>query len=572
MDIASDSAFNPISRAATPKPADSGTANASAGPSSHGNVSQNDSQGTLDDLIASTTESAASSNNASTLEDEVGQVVQQLSSWGGSLWGGLRKQSAFAFDTVKKDLSRTVREAQDDLKKLQTQTLEVELRDPAQTSDETPAHDKGKGKEPLHDGEESDSKLDPSASLSNIHVPTTRETKDFFAKIGQTFSTQSTTINQNLATLQKSLSESLAVASSNPQIQSLNLNKLTRNDINFAEFSANIQKNLAQAGTKLNLQQAEKLAEEYLKKSEGLLHDAGEFLKDAVKVVPPEDSDGQAIAWDGSDMYSFSTAGQNVRRVSSSTLFQSGRSASTEVSRSQLRKEALLHRLRADKELFLVDPSAETESTFRREAFARFLETHIGQKGGFEGESLADMVEAELSLETKDIETLKQTRDELVPSHLANDVFWTRYFFHKFAIEEEERKRQQLLQGKLDSPQEEDFSWDAEDDGPQSSEIADLAPAGVPVLPASSTVADDANHGGAVTKPTNVESGQTMQSMGTTDSSSNSTRISEESYVAVKTQKAAQSDTSNKISDESLPEITKQDGGNDDEDDDSDWE
>jgi hypothetical protein len=343
-----------------------------------------------------------------------------------------------------------VREAQDDLKKLQTQTLEVELRDPAQTSDDTPVNDKGKGKEILRDGEPPVPTVDASASLANIHVPTTQETKDFFAKIGQTFSTQSTTINQNLATLQQSLSESLAVASSNPQIQSLKLNKLTRNDINFAEFSANIQKNLAQAGTKLNLQQAEKLAEEYLKKSEGLLHDAGEFLKDAVKVVPPEDSDGQAIAWDGSDMYSFSTAGQTARRVSASSLLQSGRSASTEVSRSQLRKEALLHRLRADKELFLVDPSADTESTSRREAFAHFMETQVGQKGGVEGESLDDMIEAELSLETKDVETLKQTRDELgpplshisisdnlliatrlycyiVPSHLEKDVFWTRY-------------------------------------------------------------------------------------------------------------------------------------------------
>ncbi|KAJ9123973.1 hypothetical protein QFC22_000764 [Naganishia vaughanmartiniae] len=571
MDIASESAFNPISRAATPKPAESGTDNASAGPSSHGIV-QDRLQGTVDNPNNISTDSVSA--NTATLEDEVGQVVQQLSSWGGSLWGGFRKQSAFAFDTVKKDLSRTVREAQDDLKKLQTQTVEVELRDPAYTLDETPVNDKGKGKEPLHDVKDPDHAAEATAPLSNIHVPTTQETKEFFAKIGQTFSTQSTSINQNLATLQKSLSESLAVASSNPQLQSLNLNKLTRNDINFAQFSTNIQKNLAQAGTKLNLQQAEKLAEEYLKKSEGLLHDAGEFLKDAVKVVPPEDGDGQAIAWDGSDMYSFSTAGQSARKFSNSTLVESGRSASTEVSRSQLRKEALLHRLRADKELFLVDPSAETESTSRREAFARFLETHVARKAGIEAEALDDMKEAELSLETKDVETLKQTRDELVPSHLAEDVFWTRYFFHKFAIEEEERKRQQLLQGKLDSPQEDDFSWDAEDELPQLSETAGPVTTGAAVLPSSSTSSSDAKAGKTVANPVNVESSQTVQSIGTTDSSTNSTRISEESYVAVKTQKAASSDKSSKISDDSHPGITKQEGGNDndDEDDDSDWE
>lgn len=148
-----------------------------------------------------------------------------------------------------------------------------------------------------------------------------------------------------------------------------------------------------------------------------------------------------------------------------------------------------------------------------------------------------------------------------------------RYFFHKFAIEDEERKRQQLLQGKLDSPQEEDFSWDAEDDVPQSSDTAGLAETGASLLPSSSTSSDDASRDGAVTKPANVESSQTMQSVGTADSSSNSTRISEESYVAVKTQKVAQSDQSSKIVDKSHSEMTKQEGADgDDDDDDSDWE
>ncbi|KAJ9110401.1 hypothetical protein QFC22_006745 [Naganishia vaughanmartiniae] len=136
------------------------------------------------------------------------------------------------------------------------------------------------------------------------------------------------------------------------------------------------------------------------------------------------------------------------------------------------------------------------------------------------------MKEAELSLETKDVETLKQTRDELVPSHLAEDVFWTRcvnvgerfneilltkypsyrYFFHKFAIEEEERKRQQLLQGKLDSPQEDDFSWDAEDELPQLSETAGPVTTGAAVLPSSSTSSSDAKAGKTVANPVNVES------------------------------------------------------------------
>jgi hypothetical protein len=130
-----------------------------------------------------------------------------------------------------------------------------------------------------------------------------------------------------------------------------------------------------------------------------------------------------------------------------------------------------------------------------------------------------------------------------------------RYFFHKFAIEDEERKRQQLLQGKLDSPP----------------DTAAPAIAGVSVLPSLSMSSDEVHHDEAITKPANVESSQTMQSIGTTDSSSNSTRISEESYVAVKTEKVARSDIANQIGDSNTA-VAKQEGGNDDDDDDSDWE
>ena len=45
-------------------------------------------------------------------------------------------------------------------------------------------------------------------------------------------------------------------------------------------------------------------AEEYVQKSEELLREAGEFLKDAVKVVPPESQGGDlGVVWDGSDVW-----------------------------------------------------------------------------------------------------------------------------------------------------------------------------------------------------------------------------------------------------------------------------
>lgn len=321
-----------------------------------------------------------------------------------------------AFDSVKKDFSRTVQEAQEDLKKLQTQTVEVGLKDISapQGDMEIPASSKGKARETQDDQYAPHTGIEASTALPRVHVPSTQETKDFFAKIGETFSSQSnnlnTTINQNLATLQKSLSESIASASANPQIQSLNLNKLTRNDINFAHFAGNLQRNLAQAGTMLNIQQAEKLAEDYLRKSEGLLHNAGEFLKDAVKVVPPE-GDAHGVVWDGSDTYAFTTAGDwsDQNRMSSDGT----RSTSFEASRSQLRKEALLRRLRADRELVLVDPGAETESSSRRSAFATFCESEIEQKGGVKSAAFEDKIEAELRRGDKETDTLRSTLQAL---------------------------------------------------------------------------------------------------------------------------------------------------------------
>lgn len=295
-----------------------------------------------------------------------------------------------------------MQEAQEDLKKLQTQTVELGLKDLSTgLASSSSTIGKGKGKETA-EPVAGETMRESDTGLPSIPLPSSQNTKDFFTKIGETLSSQghtiNATINQNLATLQKSLGESLASASANPQLQSL-----TRSDVNLAQFSSNIQKNLAQAGTMLNIQQAEKLAEEYFRH-------AGEFLKDAVKVLPPSDDDEGGIVWDGSDMYSFSTAGQNQNDAAPYDMTRSG---SLEVSRSQLRKEALLRRLRADKELFLVDPAAETESASRRAAFSAFYEAEIEGKGGVDGEAFEARIREELDKDGPDVEVLKTTRDAL---------------------------------------------------------------------------------------------------------------------------------------------------------------
>lgn len=87
MDLVADSAFKPDSpeatRAATPVP------------STLGQEEQQASSSRSAAAADSNADSASSSRTpagAATLEQEVEQVVHNLSSWGGSLWGGLRKQ------------------------------------------------------------------------------------------------------------------------------------------------------------------------------------------------------------------------------------------------------------------------------------------------------------------------------------------------------------------------------------------------------------------------------------------------------------------------------------------------
>jgi hypothetical protein len=94
-------------------------------------------------------------------------------------------------------------------------------------------------------------------------------------------------------------------------------------------------------------------------------------MGDAVKVVPPEEQERRVagMSWDGSDFYAFSTSTpssasqppRTERKVSGIVLGGS-------------RKDALLRRLREDKDLLLVDPESEEEMKERREEYRRWVE------------------------------------------------------------------------------------------------------------------------------------------------------------------------------------------------------
>lgn len=417
------------------------------------------------------------------LEQEVGQVVQQISSWGGSFWGGFKKQSASALDAVKKDLARTVSEAQDEIKMLQTQASSFEVHKPdINLSSITAAIesvkgdakvDKGKGREIVT---EDDKKEDSEGKGTTSQLPTAKQTQDFFKNLQSSLAAEATQINanmsSNLTSLQKTLSESIA---NNPSLAQINR-------ANISTLSSTIQQNLEKAGTRVNFQQAEKLAEGYLKRGEHLLEEAGTFLKDAVKVVPPigDETGSYTYSWDGIDVGLYDNGSDDGKPV---VLFDG---STSELSRSQLRLNALLRRLRTDVELLMQDPSSADESEARQKAFAKFKSENVDKLGGYQGDHVQKAIWAEMGPEAdaKDVESLKATKDAIVATKVSEEVFWTRYLFHKNNIQDEEKKRQQLLQA-TQPKEEEDFNWDdgeGDEEGPKSAK---------PVEPASTSIKSD---------------------------------------------------------------------------------
>jgi hypothetical protein len=137
----------------------------------------------------------------------------------------------------------------------------------------------------------------------------------------------------------------------------------------------------------MSMKQAEKLAEDYMTKGDQLVKDAEKWMGDAVKVVPPEEQERRSagMSWDGSDFYSFSTStptakgpeGEKPRQRQVSGLGLGGS-----------RKDALLRRLREDKDLLLVDPESQEEMKERREEYRRWTQEkwEIAKKGEREQE------------------------------------------------------------------------------------------------------------------------------------------------------------------------------------------
>ena len=102
-------------------------------------------------------------------------------------------------------------------------------------------------------------------------------------------------------------------------------------------------------------------AEEYVQRSEGLLREAGEFLKEAVKVVPPEEGAGAVtpgVMWDGSDIWMLPEMGAPADAKGKDKELAT-KSSADGLRAVATRAEALLKQLKHDPEVIKADPETD---------------------------------------------------------------------------------------------------------------------------------------------------------------------------------------------------------------------
>lgn len=128
-------------------------------------------------------------------------------------------------------------------------------------------------------------------------------------------------------------------------------------------------------------------AEEYVHKSEALLKEAGEFLKDAVKVVPPEGQEGSSteFMFDGTDIAfmppTVGSFGPSNRDFLFSNRKGKGRETAAQAQHrlAGTRAAAMLAQLKRDPDLLKADPAAQEGV---REAYEEWLKAEVSSKEG----------------------------------------------------------------------------------------------------------------------------------------------------------------------------------------------
>ncbi|KAG5726655.1 hypothetical protein E4T56_gene2270, partial [Termitomyces sp. T112] len=298
------------------------------------------------------------------LNDEVSEVMGQL----GRFWGGFKKQSQSALETARKDLSEVVTQAQKELTKL---TSDPAAQPVASTS--APAAQA----------------INPDSAIPRTHeieveptVPANEETSTASTSTSTStlFSRLQSALPPNLLdNVRTQIPESLKHASENIDLPQLRANFLT-------EFQR------VQGITRAQ-------AEEYAHKSETLFREAvkeaGEALRDAVKILPPEEAgssggfasgNGGGLIWDGSDMWSLPL--EPSETMPSSTTSKTPRRTDAQEAVAT-RAESLFRRLRHDPVILRRDPAVDGG-----ELYSSWVSLKIAsQEGGISGKHWSDKIE-----------------------------------------------------------------------------------------------------------------------------------------------------------------------------------
>jgi len=313
-----------------------------------------------------------------------------------------------AFQSARKDLGQVVQQAQKELNKLTTEpsgsssSISASTTDTLQTeasssSTRDTVHD-DESKE--GDSEEGDSGSDNESTSSTI-APTSSTSTGFSAQ--SIFTRLQSSIPPNLvSSVQSNLPPSIMHA--------------TAGSVDFSQLRNTLTTEFTRVQDITRAQ-----AEEYVHKSEELLREAGEFLKDAVKVVPPE-SQGEnvGVVWDGSDVWMLPamaasewTAGPNTGGSEQSPV-EGTRAVAT-------RAGELLRRLRHDNTVIMADPEGEE---MVKALYDEWVSNHVEPVGGIGGDEWSE--KRRLALDAEGVSGLKDSVGTLSRSQLSggSDCNW----------------------------------------------------------------------------------------------------------------------------------------------------
>ncbi|KAI0915728.1 hypothetical protein AcW1_003754 [Taiwanofungus camphoratus] len=382
---------------------------------------------------------AAGEQPETSLNEEVSQVVGQLSRF----WGGFKKQSQTAFQAARKDFGEVVSQAQKEISKL---TSEVSASTTTADASEGPAEQPTARSPTVVD---SDSTASVSASTSTIS-----------ASDSSTTHTQAQSSQPQEQTLLSRLQASLP-----PNLVS-SVQKQLPDSIKHARAGSLSALDFAQLRS--TLERVQGATGEYVQRSEGFLRDAGEFLRDAVRVIPPEAAEGgtPGVIWDGSDVWMLPTEGagsakgKGKEREDRTSSSSGSRRPSVDTLRAvATRAESLLKQLRHDPEVIKADPEADERAG---ELYNTWVASEVEtREGGIESQEWQHRVEEALN-DPVDGWALRNMVDTLVPAVMSAGTFWTRYFFRVYQVEREEERRKALIQGTIEN--EEDFSWEDDEE------------------------------------------------------------------------------------------------------------